>query len=166
MEGFLATLGMALDTAGEITSTQSIAPGITSLYPNPFNENCHIRIVTRITEKVSLVIYEQQGQRRIPVNYAKRVVGRKVYGAQNAYLPFKINPSGVIPVIFASSVLIFPLPMIRSTIKITPIVWKLGLALILPGPMLKWGTIVPPKKCSTKWCNTAMRVKGQVLRRC
>ncbi len=58
---------------------------------------------------VALVIYEQQGQRKIPVNYAKRVVGRKMYGAQSTYIPFKINPSGVIPVIFASSVLTFPL---------------------------------------------------------
>lgn len=58
---------------------------------------------------IALVIYEQQGQRKIPVNYAKRVVGRKMYGAQNTYIPFKINPSGVIPVIFASSLLTFPL---------------------------------------------------------
>ena len=63
---------------------------------------------------ISLVIYEQQGQRRIPVNYARRVIGRRVYGAQNAYLPFKINPSGVIPVIFASSVLIFPLQVAQN----------------------------------------------------
>ena len=41
--------------------------------------------------------HEQQGQRKIPVNYAKRVVGRRMYGAQNTYIPFKINPSGVIP---------------------------------------------------------------------
>jgi preprotein translocase subunit SecY len=54
---------------------------------------------------IALVIYEQQGQRKIPVHYAKRVVGRKMYGAQNTYIPFKINPSGVIPVIFASSIL-------------------------------------------------------------
>lgn len=58
---------------------------------------------------IALVIYEQQGQRKIPVYYAKRVVGRKVYGAQNTYLPFKINPSGVIPVIFASALLTFPI---------------------------------------------------------
>jgi len=58
---------------------------------------------------IALVIYEQQGQRKIPVHYAKRVVGRKMYGAQNTYIPFKINPSGVIPVIFASSVMAFPL---------------------------------------------------------
>ncbi|GHU44361.1 hypothetical protein FACS1894190_15670 [Spirochaetia bacterium] len=64
---------------------------------------------------VTLVIFEQQGQRKITVNYAKRVVGRKMYGAQNTYIPFKINPSGVIPVIFASSILTFPL-QIASTI--------------------------------------------------
>jgi preprotein translocase subunit SecY len=58
---------------------------------------------------VMLVILEQQGQRKIPVHYAKRVVGRKMYGSQNTYIPFKINPSGVIPVIFASSVLTLPL---------------------------------------------------------
>jgi preprotein translocase subunit SecY len=58
---------------------------------------------------VALVIYEQKGQRKIPVHYAKRVVGRRMYGAQNTYIPFKINPSGVIPVIFASSILQFPL---------------------------------------------------------
>jgi preprotein translocase subunit SecY len=63
---------------------------------------------------VGLVVYEQQGQRKIPVHYAKRVVGRKVYGAQNTYIPFKINPSGVIPVIFASSVLIFPLQIAQN----------------------------------------------------
>jgi preprotein translocase subunit SecY len=64
---------------------------------------------------VTLVVFEQQGQRKIPVNYAKRVVGRRMYGASNTYIPFKINPSGVIPVIFASSILTFPL-QIASTI--------------------------------------------------
>ena len=58
---------------------------------------------------IALVIYEQQGQRKIPVHYAKRVVGRRMYGAQNTYIPFKINPSGVIPVIFASAIMQFPL---------------------------------------------------------
>jgi preprotein translocase subunit SecY len=58
---------------------------------------------------VALVVMEQTGQRKIPVHYAKRVVGRRMYGAANTYLPFKVNPSGVIPVIFASSILVFPL---------------------------------------------------------
>jgi preprotein translocase subunit SecY len=63
---------------------------------------------------VTLVVFEQQGQRKIPVNYAKRVVGRKMYGGQNTYIPFKINPSGVIPVIFASSILTFPLQIAQT----------------------------------------------------
>ena len=63
---------------------------------------------------VALVVVEQQGQRKIPVNYAKRIVGRRMYGAQNTYIPFKINPSGVIPVIFASSLLTFPLQIAQS----------------------------------------------------
>jgi len=63
---------------------------------------------------VALVVFEQQGQRKIPVNYAKRVVGRKMFGAQNTYIPFKINPSGVIPVIFASSILTFPLQIAQT----------------------------------------------------
>jgi len=63
---------------------------------------------------ISLVVFEQQGQRKIPVNYAKRVVGRKMFGAQNTYIPFKINPSGVIPVIFASSILTFPLQIAQT----------------------------------------------------
>jgi len=63
---------------------------------------------------VALVVIEQQGQRKIPVHYAKRVIGRRMYGAQNTYLPFKVNPSGVIPVIFASSVLVFPIQIAQN----------------------------------------------------
>jgi len=63
---------------------------------------------------IGLVIYEEQGERKIPVHYAKRVVGRKMYGGQNTYIPFKINPSNVIPVIFASSFLTFPLQIVSS----------------------------------------------------
>lgn len=54
------------------------------------------------------VIYVEQGQRRIPVQFAKRVVGRRMYGGQNTYIPLKVNQSGVIPIIFASSLLYFP----------------------------------------------------------
>jgi preprotein translocase subunit SecY len=74
-----------------------------------------IIVLAMFVAVVTLVVYEQQGQRKITVNYAKRVVGRRMYGAQNTYIPFKINPSGVIPVIFASSILTFPL-QIASTI--------------------------------------------------
>ena len=50
----------------------------------------------------------QEGQRRLPVQYAKRVVGNKVYGGQSTFIPLRVNQSGVIPIIFASSILIFP----------------------------------------------------------
>ncbi|MBR1374161.1 preprotein translocase subunit SecY [bacterium] len=63
---------------------------------------------------IAFVVYEQSGERKIPVHYAKRVVGRKMYGGQSMYIPFKINPSGVIPVIFASSFLTFPLQIVSS----------------------------------------------------
>jgi preprotein translocase subunit SecY len=53
-------------------------------------------------------IYLQEGQRRLPVQYAKRMVGNKVYGGQSTFIPLKVNTSGVIPIIFASSVLLFP----------------------------------------------------------
>lgn len=58
---------------------------------------------------ISGVIFMQQGQRKIPVQYAKRVVGRKMYGGQSTHIPLKVNQAGVIPVIFAISILMFPL---------------------------------------------------------
>src|SRR5439155_13493616 len=54
------------------------------------------------------VVWMEQGQRRIPVQYAKRVVGRRMMGGQSTYIPLKVNQAGVIPIIFASSVLYFP----------------------------------------------------------
>ena len=57
---------------------------------------------------IGFIIFVEQGQRRIPVQYAKRVVGRRMYGGQSTHLPLKINSSGVIPPIFASSIIMFP----------------------------------------------------------
>ncbi len=57
---------------------------------------------------IPLIIYIERGQRRIPVQYAKRVVGRQMMGGQSTYLPIKVNTAGVIPIIFASAVLYFP----------------------------------------------------------
>jgi preprotein translocase subunit SecY len=61
------------------------------------------------------VVFMEQGQRRIPVQYAKRVVGRRMYGGQSTYIPLKVNQAGVIPIIFAVSVLYFP-QLLASTI--------------------------------------------------
>jgi len=57
---------------------------------------------------VALVVFVEQSQRRIPVQYAKRVVGRRTYGGNNTYIPIKVNMAGVVPVIFASSLLYLP----------------------------------------------------------
>jgi preprotein translocase subunit SecY len=57
---------------------------------------------------VGLIIFVERAQRRIPVQYAKRVVGRRMYGGQSSHLPLKLNTAGVIPPIFASSLLVFP----------------------------------------------------------
>ena len=60
---------------------------------------------------VGVVILIEQGQRRIPVQYARRVIGQKVYGGQSTYLPLKVNSGGVLPIIFAVSLLYFPIQM-------------------------------------------------------
>ncbi|MGB6009736.1 MAG: preprotein translocase subunit SecY [Desulfobacterales bacterium] len=67
-----------------------------------------IIITILMTLVVAFIIYVETGQRRITVQYAKRVVGRKMYGGQSTHLPLKVNTSGVIPPIFASSIIMFP----------------------------------------------------------
>ncbi len=64
---------------------------------------------------LSLVVFVEQGQRRIPVQYAKRMVGRKMYGGTSTYIPLKVNMAGVIPVIFASSILFIPTLVVQLT---------------------------------------------------
>lgn len=85
------------------------------------------------------VIAIQQGMRKIPVQYAKRQVGRKMYGGQSSYLPLKVNQAGVIPVIFASSVLMFP-PAVAQFVKVE---WIQAIA-----KQLAWGT----------WLNTLLYI--------
>ncbi len=65
-------------------------------------------VVVLMIAVVAFIIFMERGQRRVPVQYAKRVVGRKMYGGQSTHLPLKVNTSGVIPPIFASSILMFP----------------------------------------------------------
>ncbi len=74
-------------------------------------ENGTLALVILIAVAVLLlvgIVFIEQGQRRIPVQFAKRVVGRRMYGGQSTYIPLKVNQSGVIPIIFASSVLYLP----------------------------------------------------------
>lgn len=77
---------------------------------NPALTVATILILVSVT--VGIIIIEG-GQRRIPVQYAKRIVGRKVYQGAATYIPLKLNPSGVIPIIFAASILMFPAMITR-----------------------------------------------------
>ena len=67
-----------------------------------------VLVVVVIIAVVPFIVYIERGQRRIPVQFAKRVVGRRVMGGQSTYLPIKVNTAGVIPIIFASAILYFP----------------------------------------------------------
>jgi preprotein translocase subunit SecY len=60
---------------------------------------------------IGVIVFFERGQRRIPVRYAKKVVGQRMYGGQNTFLPLKVNTAGVIPPIFASSILMFPMTL-------------------------------------------------------
>ena len=62
---------------------------------------------------VGFIVFMERGQRRIPVQYAKRVVGRRIYGGQSTHLPLKVNTAGVIPPIFASSIIMFPATIVN-----------------------------------------------------
>src|SRR6266446_4958387 len=74
----------------------------------PFTPLVLIILVALMVAVVAFIVFVEGGQRRIPVQYAKRVVGRRVMGGQSSYLPLRVNSGGVIPPIFASSLLAFP----------------------------------------------------------
>ena len=67
-----------------------------------------IFLVILMVAVVAIIVFVERGQRRIPVSYAKRVVGRKIYGGQSTHLPLRVNTGGVIPIIFASSIITIP----------------------------------------------------------
>src|SRR3989441_6696040 len=74
----------------------------------PFTPLVLILLIALMIAVVAFIVFVEGGQRRIPVQYAKRVVGRRVMGGQSSYLPLRVNSGGVIPPIFASSLLAFP----------------------------------------------------------
>jgi preprotein translocase subunit SecY len=101
-------------------------PGaISNIYTNTFvtrewNALQLIIILIMMIAVVAFIVLVERGERRIPVQYAKRVVGRRVMGGQSTHMPLKVNAGGVIPVIFASSILAFPqtaatLPFIKNS---------------------------------------------------
>jgi len=90
------------------TTVISVIPGeILAIYrdKSPFYAAMAIIVVIAI---VAFIVFMEQAQRRIPVQYAKRMVGRRMYGGTSTYIPMKVNQAGVIPVIFASSLLYIP----------------------------------------------------------
>jgi preprotein translocase subunit SecY len=94
--GIVAGLPSAISSLFQLVSTGAISP-LSSIFV--------IAIVALVT---AFVVFIERGQRRITVNYAKRQVGNRLYGGQTSYLPLKMNMSGVIPPIFASSLILFP----------------------------------------------------------
>lgn len=94
--GIVAGLPSAISGLFQLVSTGAISP-LSSIFV--------IAIVALVT---AFVVFIERGQRRITVNYAKRQVGNRLYGGQTSYLPLKMNMSGVIPPIFASSLILFP----------------------------------------------------------
>ena len=96
MAGIIARLPSALST-----TFQFVREGEMSLF-------VLIIILMIVVGVTGFIVYVETGQRRIPIQYARRVVGRRVYGGQSSHLPLKVNTAGVIPPIFASSILVFP----------------------------------------------------------
>ena len=82
---------------------------------------------------VGFIVFVERGQRRIPVSYAKRVIGRKVYGGQSTHLPLRVNTGGVIPIIFAASVITIPSTM-ANLIKV-PVVQNIAAQFALGMPL-------------------------------
>lgn len=96
-----------------------------------------ITVVAIVIGVTAFVVYMERAQRRIPVHYAKRQQGRKLYAAQKSHLPFKINMAGVIPPIFATSILFFPSTMAHFFQGSTYMGWLTSLSLLLtPGEPL------------------------------
>ena len=92
---------VARGPAAIVNSIQLIKAGEIALFFVPF-------LIIFMFVVVAIIVFCETSQRRIPIQYAKRVVGKRVYGGQSSHLPLKINISGVIPPIFASSIMMFP----------------------------------------------------------
>lgn len=139
----LIVLTMTTGTAlvmwlGELITQRGIGQGmsilifanVVSTMPAGFNavrlaENGTYKFITIVAISLALlvaIVFIEQGQRRIPIQFAKRVVGRRQYGGQTSYIPLKVNQSGVIPIIFASSVLAFPV-MIATVLPVAIQSW-------------------------------------------
>ncbi len=108
--GIVARFPLAVGNTFRLIQTGEITPFFMAL------------MVAMMIAVVGFIVFIERGQRRIPVQYAKRVVGRKMYGGQSTHLPLKINTAGVIPPIFASSIIMFP-ATIANFLNVEEIPW-------------------------------------------
>lgn len=108
--GIVAGLPVATMNTFRLVGSGELSPFLTVL------------LVAFMVVVVGFIVFVERGQRRIPVQYAKRVVGRRVYGGQSTHLPLKINTSGVIPPIFASSIIMFPVT-VANFLDVKSIPW-------------------------------------------
>lgn len=108
--GIVARFPVAVANTFRLMSTGEITPFFMAL------------LLALIIAVVGFIVFIERGQRRIPVQYAKRVVGRRMYGGQSTHLPLKVNTSGVIPPIFASSIIMFP-ATIANFLNVKEIPW-------------------------------------------
>jgi preprotein translocase subunit SecY len=119
--GIVARLPSAIIKTLELIKTGEIMPILM------------IVLLVAMVVVVGVIVFVERGQRRIQVQYARRVVGRRMYGGQSTHLPLKVNTSGVIPPIFASSLLMFPATIASFTTN----EWvRWGAQIITPG---NWG---------------------------
>ena len=98
--GTLTAGAMLIMWIGELITQRGIGNGMSLII--------FANIMAGLPAAIPLIVYLERGQRRIPVSYAKRVVGRRMMGGQTTYLPIKVNTAGVVPIIFASALLYFP----------------------------------------------------------
>jgi preprotein translocase subunit SecY len=119
--GIVARFPLAVGSTFRLMSTGELSPFVMAL------------IVAFMIAVVGVIVFVERGQRRIPVQYAKRVVGRKMYGGQSTHLPLKVNTSGVIPPIFASSIIMFP-ATIASFLNVKEFPWlQVAVNFLSPG---------------------------------
>jgi preprotein translocase subunit SecY len=108
--GIVAGLPSAVINTFRLVGTGEITPFFMTL------------VVAFMIAVVGAIVFVERGQRRIPVQYAKRVIGRRMYGGQSTHLPLKVNTAGVIPPIFASSIIMFP-ATIANFMNVSEIPW-------------------------------------------
>jgi preprotein translocase subunit SecY len=119
--GIVARFPLAVGSTLRLMSTGELSPFFMAV------------VVALMIAIVGIIVFVERGQRRITVQYAKRVVGRRMYGGQSTHLPLKINTSGVIPPIFASSIIMFP-ATIASFLNVKEFPWlQTAVNLLSPG---------------------------------